>query len=75
MVRVGSLFICDRCGKEHFYENKHGCIRTDRLNGWGTYNYGDIRSIGLKDLCPECADKLDTLIKNFYGIIEKEISE
>ena len=70
MVKVGSFFICDRCGKEYFYENDWQCINSDNVEGWLTHNPSGVFN-DCKDLCPDCVEKFRTLLNNFYGIIKE----
>ena len=65
MVKVGSLFKCDRCGKTRFYENDWGTECVNDLDGWGERLNND--------LCPECLNGFDSTVENFFTYIEMEV--
>lgn len=66
MVKVGSLFVCDRCGKEYFYENDWRTTDVTNVEGWIMQNKSN--DIGdCKDLCPDCADDYKRLMASFYN--------
>lgn len=57
MEREGKQLTCDRCGTTVFLKRlENGCV-DDADKGW-LYREG-------KDLCPACAIKFTTLVKNF----------
>lgn len=65
MVKVGSLFICDRCGKEYFYENDYEAMRVDAINtDWGERLN--------RDLCPTCLKQFDSTTDSFFRHVVKE---
>ena len=65
MVKIGSLFICDRCGKEHFFENGWETTYVDDVSGWS-------EELGGKQLCPDCSKELNKILDKFFGVIKEE---
>ena len=65
MVKVGSLFTCDRCTKEYFYENNYEAMCVDEnVTGWG-------ERLG-KDLCPQCLKEFDSRVDSFFRYVVRE---
>lgn len=68
MIKVGKLFVCDRCGNTGFTEyngpaNRCGEIdiynnRYEKLEGWEIWDG--------KNLCPDCAKEYHMRLKGFW---------
>lgn len=69
MVKVGKLFVCDRCGNTGFTEYNgpaNRCGETDmyynnryeKLEGWEIWDG--------KNLCPDCAKEYHMRLKGFW---------
>lgn len=63
MRTIGTLFTCDRCGKERFEEH----VNADQPAGWAWENFLDV------DLCSDCSSELDKRLKLFLQMDQYEL--
>lgn len=68
MIKIGKLYICDRCGNTGFSEyngpmQRHGlidpcCNYYEKLEGWEIWEG--------KNLCPDCATEYHQRLEGFW---------
>lgn len=68
MIKVGKLFVCDRCGNTGFAEynmpiQRNGLIdpydnHYEKLDGWEIWEW--------KNLCPDCAKEYHMRLAGFW---------
>ena len=67
MRTIGTLFTCDRCGKEQFEDNVHYINKGDVPFNWCWESILDV------DLCPDCSSELDKQLNFFLRMDQYEL--